>query len=34
MAKIMEHDARIVAVMADQKCVEAEMIVSSACGSC
>lgn len=34
MAKIMEHDARIVAVYPDQKRVEAEMTVSSACGSC
>lgn len=34
MAKIMEHDARIVAVYPDQRRVDAEMTVSSACGSC
>lgn len=34
MAKIMEHDARIVAVYPEQHRVEAEMIVSSACGAC
>lgn len=34
MAKIMEHDARIVAVFPEEKRVEAEMVVSSACGDC
>jgi sigma-E factor negative regulatory protein RseC len=34
MAKIMEHDARIVAVFPDERRVEAEMMVSSACGNC
>lgn len=34
MAKIMEHDARIVAVFPEEKRVEAEMIVSGACGDC
>jgi sigma-E factor negative regulatory protein RseC len=34
MAKIMEHDARIVAVFPEEKRVEAEMMVSSACGDC
>lgn len=34
MAKIMEHEARVLEVMADQRCVEVEMIVSSACGAC
>ncbi len=34
MAKIMEHEARIVAVYPDEKRVEAEMMVSSACGNC
>ncbi len=34
MAKIMEHDARVVAVYPDEKRVDAEMVVSSACGSC
>lgn len=34
MAKIMEHDACIVAVYPDEKRVEAEMMVSSACGEC
>lgn len=34
MAKIMEHEARITAVYPEEKRVEAEMIVSSACGSC
>ena len=34
MAKIMEHEARIVAVYPDERRVEAEMVVSSACGNC
>lgn len=34
MAKIMEHDACIVAVYPAEKRVEAEMMVSSACGDC
>lgn len=34
MAKIMEHEARIVAVYPDEKRVDAEMVVTSACGSC
>lgn len=34
MAKIMEHEARIVAVYPDERRVEVEMVVSSACGNC
>lgn len=34
MAKVMEHEARVVAVYPDEKRVEAEMMVSSACGDC
>lgn len=34
MAKIMEHDARVVAVYPEERRVEAEMTVSGACGSC
>ena len=34
MAKIMEHKAKIVEIVAEEKRVEAEMIVDSACGSC
>ena len=34
MAKVMEHEARIVDVFPGEKRVEAEMIVSSACGDC
>lgn len=34
MAKIMEHEARIVGVFSEEKRVEVEMIVSSACGEC
>ena len=34
MAKIMEHEARITAVYPDERRVEAEMVVTSACGSC
>ena len=34
MAKIMEHDARVVAVYPEERRVEAEMVVSSACGEC
>ena len=34
MAKIMEHEARIVAIYPEEKRVEAEMMVSSACGNC
>jgi positive regulator of sigma E activity len=34
MAKIMEHEAKVIAVFPEEKRVEAEMIVSSACGEC
>lgn len=34
MAKIMEHEARIVAIYPEEKRVEAQMTVSSACGNC
>ncbi len=34
MAKVMEHEARIVEVYPEERRVEAEMIVSSACGDC
>jgi sigma-E factor negative regulatory protein RseC len=34
MAKIMEHEAEIVEICAEEKRIEAEMIVSSACGGC
>ena len=34
MAKVMEHEARVVAVYPNEKRVEAEMMVSSACGDC
>lgn len=34
MAKIMEHDARIVAIYPEERRVDAEMIVNSACGEC
>ncbi len=34
MAKIMEHKAKIVEIVAEEKRVEAEMVVDSACGSC
>lgn len=34
MAKIMEHEARVVAVFPGERRIEAEMIVTSACGSC
>lgn len=34
MAKIMEHDAIVVEVFAEQKRVDVEMVVSGACGSC
>ena len=33
MAKIMEHKAKIVEIVAEEKRVEAEMVVESACGS-
>lgn len=34
MAKIMEHEAEIVEIVAEEHRIEVEMIVSSACGSC
>lgn len=34
MAKIMEHEAVVVEVIAEQKRVDVEMVVSGACGSC
>lgn len=34
MAKIMEHEAIVVEVIAEQKRVDVEMVVSGACGSC
>lgn len=34
MAKLMEHDARIVEIYPSESRVEAEMVVEGACGSC
>ena len=34
MAKVMEHKAQIVEIVAEEKRVEAVMVVDSACGSC
>ncbi|MBR1958523.1 MAG: SoxR reducing system RseC family protein, partial [Tidjanibacter sp.] len=34
MGKIMEHEAEIVEICAEEGRIEAEMIVSSACGGC
>ena len=34
MAKIMEHEAVVVEVFAEQKRIDVQMVVSGACGSC